>query len=108
MRKRLFVFPAVFFVSVMPTAEAQWLGNDSGLCRDGKWVQSPIPGGGMGAMCVPNQKQNRQPSYNPPPTYNQPPTTYNPPPYNPQPTYQPPTLPSAVWQESVALGGMIM
>lgn len=38
-------------------ANAQWTGNDSGLCPNGRWVPSG-PYGGM--MCVPNQAQPQQ------------------------------------------------
>jgi hypothetical protein len=105
MRKFLFWFAAVVFVSPIPGAEAQWSGNDSGLCPNGRWVQSPIPGGGMGARCVPNQAPQvlppyQQPSYNPAPTYTAPT-------YTPQPSYSAPSISNRIMQEWAALGGMI-
>lgn len=52
---RSFLFAAALLVCTIhvPSARAQWIGNDSGLCPNGRWVPSPIPGGGTGMMCVP-------------------------------------------------------
>jgi hypothetical protein len=44
-------------ISGLREADAQWIGNDSGLCPNGTWVPSG-PYGGM--MCVPNQVQQPQ------------------------------------------------
>jgi Domain of unknown function (DUF4189) len=55
MRGLLLFLVAALSVSTYLDAHAQWQGNDSGLCPNGRWVQSPIPGGGMGARCVPNE-----------------------------------------------------
>jgi hypothetical protein len=57
MRKRYLLISAGCYLLTTLYAYGQWIGNDSGLCPNGRWVPSPIPGGGMGAMCVPDRGQ---------------------------------------------------
>lgn len=47
---------AILVVVQLCAAQAQWSGNDSGLCPNGHWVYQ-----GYAAMCVPNQSQPQQP-----------------------------------------------
>jgi hypothetical protein len=52
MRRIYFLFSVVFLLATH-SSNAQWQGNDSGMCPNGQWVPSG-PYGGM--MCVPNQQ----------------------------------------------------
>ena len=40
-------------------ASAQWVGNDLGMCPNGRWVTIPAPGGTSGARCIPNEVEEQ-------------------------------------------------